>query len=83
MFGVVAPVDQSKAVPEVVNTELPQLLTTVTTGVAGTVHGGVVQIFNPQPSRDAGAPTAEVIIDKVQIPVEDCPFHVSKDPIGR
>ena len=45
--GVVAPVDHNKLVPDVVNTEFPQLFDTVTIGVEGIAKGAAV----PDPAK--------------------------------
>ncbi len=66
--GVVAPVDHNKLVPEVVNTEFPQLFDTVTIGVEGTVHGGIAQIFNAQLDNEPPSWSAPSVIVNVQTP---------------
>ena len=56
--GVVAPVDHNKLVPEVVNTEFPQLFDTVTIGVAGIAIGATV----PEPGKLVQPPTVRVTV---------------------
>ena len=50
---VVSPVDHNQFEPDAVNTELPQLFETVTTGAEGTVNGAAV----PEPAGLTHPPT--------------------------
>lgn len=77
--GVDPPVDHSKFEPDVVKVEFPQLFTTVTTGVVGTVKGAAV----PEPGVLAHPPTVcvtvyapadETVIDGVEAPVDHNKF---------
>jgi hypothetical protein len=51
--AVVAPVDHNNPVPEVLKTEFPQLLVTVTTGADGTANGAAT----PEPEALVHPPT--------------------------
>ena len=77
--GVEPPVDHSKFEPDVVKTELPQLFTTVTIGVVGTVKGVAViepetLLHPPTVCVTVYAPADVTVIDGVEAPVDHNKF---------